>query len=254
MICNKCNIDKELDQYYTYYHSTQQKYRTRKICLFCYNYQKRKRRETIKEEKIIEPTPVKIIPTPTPTPEPFIEPEVFIDMDIDTKVCYTCKIEKPLTDFYIHTQTGKPFTHCKRCESDKGNREYRQYIEDNGGSDKVRKYPGQWVDSYQQENVEGFLKVIGWKHNGNHWYKEGVRSGEDGVWERMRGMKKYRRPPATPKKSPVLERLMKHIDDIIKLRKEGMTFSKISYIYNTSSPYITKVITKYYEAQEDSGT
>jgi len=190
-------------------------------------------------------------PTPTPTPQLLVNPEVFIDMD--TKVCYTCKIEKPITDFYIHSQTGKPFTHCKRCESDKGNREYQQYIEDNGGSDKVRRYEGQWVDKYQQENVEGFLKVIGWKHNGTRWWKENVR-GEDGVWERMRGMKKYRRPPATPKKSPVMDRLRTHVEDIIKLRKEGMNLSKIGYIYNTSTLYITKVITEYYDSQKDSGT
>jgi hypothetical protein len=246
-ICNRCNIDKEADQFYTYYHSTQQKYRTRKMCQSCFNGQKRKYRETIKEEKIIEPTPVKIIPTPIPTPEPFIETKVFIDMD--TKVCYTCKIEKPLTDFYIHSQTGKPFTHCKRCESDKGNREYQRYIEDNGGSDKVRKYPGEWVDEYQKENVEGFLKVMGWKYNGTHWWKEGQR-GIDGIWEKMRGKKKYRRPPANPKKSPVMDRLRTHAEDIIKLRNEGNTLGKIGYIYNTSTPYITKIITEYYEKEE----
>jgi hypothetical protein len=247
-ICNRCNIDKESDQFYTYYHSTQQKYRTRKMCQSCFNGQKRKYRETIKEEKIIQPTPLKIISTPIPTPEPLVETKVFIDMD--TKVCYTCKIEKPITDFYIHSQTGKPFTHCKRCESDKGNREYQQYIEDNGGSDKVRKYPGEWVDEYQKENVEGFLKVIGWKHNGKHWFKEGVRSGEDGIWERMRGRKKYRAPARVPKRSPVMDRLRTHIEDIIKLRNEGMTLSKIGYIYNTSQPYITKIITEYYEKKE----
>jgi hypothetical protein len=248
-ICNKCNIDKEADQFYTYYHSTQKKYRTRKICLSCFNYQKRKYRETIKEEKIIEPTPVKIIPTPIPTPEPLVETKVFIDMDIDTKVCYTCKVEKPVTDFYIHSQTKKLFTSCKRCESDKGNKEYLQYIQDNGGSDKVRKYPGEWVDEYQQENVEGFLKVLGWKHNGNHWYKEGVRANEDGVWERMRGMKKYRKPVLN-KPTPVLDRLRTQSEGIIKLRKEGMDLGKIASIYNTSTPYITKVITEYYEKKE----
>jgi hypothetical protein len=255
MICNKCNIDKELDQYYTYFHSVQQKWRTRKICLFCYNYQKRKRRESIKEEKIIEPVPVSVSftpipqPTPIPTPEPFVETKVFIDMD--TKVCFTCKVEKPITDFYFHRKNNKVFTSCKRCESDKGNREYLQYIQDNGGSDKVRKYAGEWVDSYQQENVEGFLKVLGWKHNGKHWYKEGVRSGEDGVWERMRGMKKYRKPVIN-KPTPVLDKLRTHVEDIIKLRKEGMDLGKIATIYNSSTPYITRVITEYYEAQKDS--
>jgi hypothetical protein len=252
-ICNKCNIDKEADQYYTYYHSTQKKYRTRKICLSCFNYQKRKYKESIKKEKIIEPVPVSVsftpIPQPThiPTPEPFVETKVFIDMD--TKVCFTCKVEKPLTDFYIHRETKKPFSRCKKCELIIDKNRYEKQLEDNAGSERVKSKPGQWSDRFQQENVEGFLKVLGWKHNGQHWYKEGVR-GIDGVWEKMRGMKRYRAPLKTPKKSPVLEKLMLHIEDIIKLRNEGMTLSKISYIYKTSSPYITKVITKYYEEKE----
>ena len=251
MICNKCNIDKEADQYYTYYHSTQKKYRTRKICLSCFKYQKRKYKESIKEEKIIQPTPVKIIPTPTPTPEPFVETKVFIDMD--TKVCFTCKVEKPITDFYIHRETKKPFSRCKKCELIIDKNRYEKQLEDNAGSERVKSKPGQWSDRFQQENVEGFLKVLGWKHNGTHWYKEGVR-GIDGVWEKMRGMKRYRAPLLNPKKSPVLERLRSQIQDIIKLREEGMNLSKIGYIYKTSGPYITKVINEYYEAQKDSRT
>ena len=38
--CNKCNVEKPLSNFYTYWHSTQQKHRTRKICNFCMNKQK----------------------------------------------------------------------------------------------------------------------------------------------------------------------------------------------------------------------
>jgi len=257
--CSKCDLEKEVDQYATYFHSTQNKLRTRKVCKSCFNKQKSIYRESIKKEKIIESTTLSVSftpipqPTPTPTPQLLVNPEVFINMDIDTKVCYTCKIEKPLTDFYIHRETKKAFTRCKQCELKIDKDRYEQQLEDNGGSERTKSKPGQWSDRFQQENVEGFLKVLGWEHNGKHWWKEGVR-GDDGVWEKMRGMKRYRAPLRTPKKSPVLERLMVHIEDIIKLRKEGMTFSKLSYIYKTSSPYITKVIMKYYESQEDSRT
>ena len=253
--CNKCDIEKEEDQYATYFHSTQNKIRTRKICISCFNEQKRIYRESIKNKKIIEPVPVSVSPTPIPqpipsiTPKPFVETEVFIDMDIDTKECFTCKVDKPLTEFYFHKRTGRPFTSCKRCNLDKDNEQYQEYIEENGGSDRVKKYPGQWVDKFQQENVEGFLKVIGWKHNGMHWYKEGVRSGEDGIWERMRGLKKYRKVPQ--RNSPtVTDKLRTQVQDIIKLRDAGETLATVASIYSTSVPTLYKVINEYYENKE----
>ena len=243
--CSKCDIEKEEDQYATYFHSKQNKLRTRRICKSCFNEQKRIYRESIIKEKIIQPTPI-----PTPIPEPFVETKVFIDMD--TKVCFTCKVDKPITDFYIHKRTGKPFTSCKRCELDKDNDKYEEYIKENGGSERVKLKPGQWVDEYQQENVEGFLKVIGWKYNGKHWYKEGVR-GIDGIWERMRGKPKYRKP-VKEKASPKSDLLRRQVQDIIKLRDAGETLARIASIYSTSVPTLYKVINQYYEAQEDSGT
>lgn len=251
--CNKCQIDKEVDQYATYFHSTQNKLRTRKICKICFNLQKKQYRETIIKEKIIQQDPLYVYSRPilTPTPEPLVNPEVFIDMDVDTKQCFTCKVDKPITDFYIHKRTGRGFTSCKICELEKDGKKYEQYIQDNGGSDRVRLRPGQWVDEYQRENVEGFLKVLGWKHNGNHWYKEGVRSGEDGVWERMRGNTKYRKP-MTKQLTPITDMLRTKIEDIIKLREAGETLATVAGIYNTSVPTLYKVINEYYEAQKDS--
>lgn len=253
--CSKCDIDKEASEFSTYYHSTQYKLRTRKVCKSCFYLQKKQYKESIKNKKIIDSTPVSVSPTPipqptpTPTPELFVETKVFIDMDIDTKVCFKCKIDKPVTDFYIHSQTKKPFARCKECELEMDNERYRQQIEDQGGSDRVRSKCGQWIDEYQRENVEGFLKVIGWKHNGKHWYKEGVRSGEDGVWEKMRGLKKYRKP-MTRNSISVTDRLRTQIEDIIKLRESGEKLQTVASIYSTSVPTLYKVINEYYEKKE----
>lgn len=68
MICNICNIDKPVDSFYTYYHSTQQKMRTRKMCKNCYNNKKKNRKvsnfepepinkEIPQQEEIIQPEP-----------------------------------------------------------------------------------------------------------------------------------------------------------------------------------------------------
>jgi uncharacterized protein (DUF433 family) len=266
-ICTKCNIDKEVDQYATYFHSTQNKVRTRRICKSCFNHQKSIYRESIKKEKIIEPTPVSVsftpIPTPSiiPTPLPeykkdgrgrprLVDESVFIGME--DKVCYTCKIEKPASEFYIHRKTLKLFTSCKQCDIDREKKEYQQYLEENGGSDRVKLKPGEWSDKFQQENVESFLKLIGWKHNGRHWYKEGVRSGEDGVWEKMRsGEKKYiRKSPVIIKPRPIVQKLRSQIEDIVKLRNEGVSFKELCTIYNTSAPTLSKIINEYYEKKE----
>lgn len=248
--CSKCNLEKEEDQYASYFHSKQNKIRTRRICKSCFNLQKKQYRENLIKEKIIQQDPLYIYSKPvlTPTPEPLVEPEVFIDMD--TKVCSKCFEDKPYSEFYIHSQTKKPFSRCKRCELDGDSERYRQQIEEQGGSDRVRSRPGEWIDEYQRENVEGFLKVLGWKHNGQHWYKEGVR-GIDGVWERMRGMKKYRKP-SRHRTAPATERLKSQAADIVKLREAGETLITISGIYNTSIPTLYKVINEYYEAQKDS--
>lgn len=74
MICSKCKIDKPIELYQTYYHSTQQKYRTRRVCNSCFNEQRRKYKESIKNKKITQPEvpelEIEVFPTPTPLPEP----------------------------------------------------------------------------------------------------------------------------------------------------------------------------------------
>lgn len=37
-------------------------------------------------------------------------------MSTDTKICATCKQEKPVDKFYLHKPSGKPEKHCKKCK------------------------------------------------------------------------------------------------------------------------------------------
>jgi len=63
-VCSKCNIDQPLDQYYTYWHSTQQSYRIRKVCRNCFNEQQKKYKQSIKNKKIVQPDPPELQPDP----------------------------------------------------------------------------------------------------------------------------------------------------------------------------------------------
>jgi transposase len=64
MICTKCKIDKSEDQYYTYWHSTQQSFRTRKICRDCISLQHKQYKERVKKDIISQPDPPELQPEP----------------------------------------------------------------------------------------------------------------------------------------------------------------------------------------------
>ena len=86
MKCNVCNEDKELNQYQTYWHSTQQKMRTRKQCNQCY-YNIRLRNKN---------------------------PEKYYQNNPDYHKCNTCKDWKLIKEFY--TTNDKIYSHrCRVC-------------------------------------------------------------------------------------------------------------------------------------------
>ena len=107
MICTKCFIDKPVEEYYTYYHSTQKKQRTRKYCKSCYKNQKRLYKESIKTKKIMEP--VSVIEEPVvlePQPVEQINP---LSTNPDYRLCRTCqKYKHSMDDYYHHGKSKKP--------------------------------------------------------------------------------------------------------------------------------------------------
>jgi hypothetical protein len=264
-ICTKCNIDKEVDQYSTYFHSTQNKLRTRRICKSCFNEQKSIYRESIKNKKIIQPTPVSVsftpIPTPSiiPTPIPehkkdgrgrkrLVEDSVFIGMDV--KQCAKCKEILPLSEYYAARAgryAGKPTARCKVCHNENKKKEYRQKVEDNGGGLVVPMYPNTYSDKHQRVNTFLLMEAMGWVFNDNGvWSKEGIKD-KDKVWEfRLRpDYVKYtgkNRPKEYPK---IKHKSYARIEEMNDLLEQGYPLYYICKEFGVARQTLRKMLQEY---------
>ena len=178
--CNKCDVLKPSTDYYTYYHSTQKKHRTRNICNSCMNLQKKKYIQSIREEKIIQPDPVKIVLTPTPTVNP-------LSTNPDYRLCRTCQEYVHKTQYYKHKSKGKSiYLDCRNCcnkiELQKRRNERQEQLENNGGSERVGKKVGMWQDKYQKEQTYAVMEALGYKYDevSGHFLKPGVKEMVNG--------------------------------------------------------------------------
>ena len=222
MICSKCNVDKQLDQYETYWHSTQQKMRTRKVCKTCYNEQKRIYRETIKMKKITQPV------SPEPATIDYSDNPLY-------KQCMDChKWKLRATEFYTR-QTGEVYLNrCKQCEHELEKRKREDYLKENCGSEKVLATPGKFTDIYQKQCTFEFLKELGYiyQEDNNVWIKPGVKEIVDGkiVFLKInkRKNKKHHRRKVTTE----------IIEKIVYLKSKGLNYNEIAYKLNLSNSTI----------------
>lgn len=187
MICSKCSIDKQEDQYEKYFHKPQGKWRTRKYCKSCFKEQKRLYKESIKTKKIMEPVSV------------IEEPVVFIPQQIeevnpfsnnpDYRLCRTCQKYVHLDDFYKYKARGitfKEYLDCRKCcnkkESNKRKEERQEWKENTGGSDRIRNEIGVFEDDYQKEQCYMVMEVLGYTYSEEcgHFLKPGVKEYVDG--------------------------------------------------------------------------
>jgi hypothetical protein len=190
--CNKCDVLKPSTDYYTYYHSTQKKHRTRNICNSCMYLQKKKYIQSIKEEKIIQPDPVKIVFTPTPTVNP-------LSTNPDFRLCRTCQEYVHYDGYYKHKSKSRlAYLDCRKCcnriELDKRKKERQEHLENNGGSERVGKKVGMWQDKYQKEQTYEVMEALGYKYDevSGHFLKPGVKEWINGkLFFPMIGKKKY---------------------------------------------------------------
>jgi hypothetical protein len=177
--CNKCSIEKLDNEYYTYYHSSQQKWRTRKICNSCMNEGKRLYKETIKTKKIMEPVVLEL------------EIEVVnpLSTNPDYRLCRTCQEYVHLDGFYKYKARGitfKEYLDCRKCcnkkESDKRKEERQEWKENTGGSDRISNDVGVFQDTYQKEQCYMVMEVLGYTYSEEcgHFLKPGVKEYVDG--------------------------------------------------------------------------
>ena len=244
--CTKCNIEKPIDQYETYFHSSQNKTRTRGYCISCFKEQKRIYRESIKNKKIIQPvedlTPtIEYIETPSPS---------------NLKKCTGCKEWKPTTEYYkskAGRKTGEPTARCKTCHMEMYQKRMKKKMEDNGGHIVVPVRPGVYKDEMQRENTYTIMQVMGWELNDNGvWSKDGIKTAEK-KWPKLEEWNRINKERIEEEKR--LLKLQKeeayrnadrNIWENIKfLREEGESIKFISDMYNLDYMVVYNYIRKW---------
>jgi len=176
MICNCCSIDKEEKYFQTYWHSSQNKFRTRKHCTECL-YKKRKEsklnRLSIPTE-IVQPQ----VQESQPDPIPDISTDFFNE---ETYLCKMCMEEKPIYDYYLHKGKLVELI-CRVCEVEKNRANRQEYLKENCGSEFVWSEVGKYADEYQKACTFNLMQQLGYLYDEETgiWTKEGWKEIKDG--------------------------------------------------------------------------
>ena len=224
-ICTNCKVERNDDEYYSYWHSTQQKYRTRLICVICTREQsKQYKRNRKNKPAVINEEP--------------------------TQHCPQCKKDLPLSGYY-ESGRGVKGRYCKSCiRKNQNDKNYKKVMSE-GGSERIPVKPNTYTDEYQKAQTFYVLEALGWKYNDNGvWSKEGVKSA-DNVWVNIIPQPKRRRGPngvIVRKKHGV----HKYINEIVQQREEGVSSYDLAYIYCCSNTTIRKIVNEYYREKRSS--
>lgn len=190
MKCNKCNIEKPDTDFQTYFHSTQNVYRTRKQCTVCFN-----------------------------------EGKKLLRIKNKSKMCIVCEQVKLLVDFYNYKSlvpNDKRRKICRICTATiererKGNRREAK-------GEVVPEKPNTY-NSEEQKNLSfELMQALGFTFQPDTgiWTKEGFRN-EDGTFYRIEEKKRIEREKRLEE---VKE--MSIWEKIRYLREEGFSIIKIS--------------------------
>jgi hypothetical protein len=223
-VCSKCKIDKDDKDYYTYFHSTQNKFRTRNICQQCMNKQKKDYKLKRKQLNNLEDNP-------------------------DYKKCRVCDQYKLIVTEYYKSATSYQAT-CKVCalERDRVAR-LTKYVE-NSLPGKFLSAPNEYVNDFQKEQVFILMKAFGWIFNEDTkiWSKPGVKD-KDGNWSNLKVYEK-RGKYKPRKKEYKLTKLT--YEAIVEYRKDNLTYNQIGKLYGVSGPAVRIKLLKY-ERQNRGG-
>lgn len=237
-ICEKCKVEQDDKEYYSYYHSVRKKIYTRLVCLSCTRKQARENKSKIKEQK----QTLEQVPQQEKIIQPVVQ-ELQQEVLKGQRRCTMCNEVKNITEYYQKRHQ------CISCVRDYELRTRRkkdeEFKKERGGSERVPQKCGVYSDIYQQQQVSEFLTLLGWKLNSNGvWSKEGFKT-KDKVWEKP--IKKYKRIISGnyggSERSPIYQKR----DELLKLRETGMTYIKIGDIYGISPATVMRIIKDNYD-------
>lgn len=209
MRCTVCDQDKEINQFQTYWHSTQQKMRTRKQCTECL-YEIRAKKN----------------------------PDKYYSNKPEYKKCMDCNEWKLIETEFYH-RYGKPYLNrCKGCELDIERTKRKTYLQENCGCDRIPPKPNVYSDEHQKACTFEFMKILGYKYDEptGVWTKPGYKEIKDGkiIFPTL-NVKAVTRRKISPTK----------FDKIIILREQGLSYEKIAEQLGISDTTVYKHIRKW---------
>lgn len=226
--CSKCELLKEDDKFYTYWHSTQQKFRTRKICTECTTKQNNEYKKKMKD------------PSNNPNYKKCRKCEKYVTLD------RICKANKST---------------CYDCWNEFQRNKQKKLMLEKGGSDRVSVYPDHYTCQIQKEQVFMVMEALGWTYDNGIWFKEGIKT-RDGVFvkyqdkllEKQKEVKKQEKKEfMMVNKRPSRARLIlvENQDEILNLRKKGMYYYELAEMFNISECTIRRFVDECYEKKND---
>jgi hypothetical protein len=238
--CTKCKVEKELDQFQKYWHSTQQKERIRGECTEClYKQRNERKRLKQKETELIQVSIRTEIIQPV-VPELEIEVSIDYSDNPDYKQCIKCKEYKTKDKFYKDGRDSR-FNRCKICIKKKDDADREKELIENGGSLLISPKPNTYKDKYQKELVFQFLPLCGWIFNEEKqiWWKPGLKD-ENGKFFNLKPKKRKTPPRLNIKRKPKYNN--EEIIEMKRLKDNGESLKSIADKFNCTLPTIYKYI------------
>lgn len=212
MKCNVCEQDKELKQFQTYWHSTQQKMRTRKQCTDCYYKERLKRKN----------------------------PDKYYQDNPDYKKCNRCGEWKTHEEYYFHNKKKNlRFNRCMDCQRKMDKDARIVELEENCGSEKVLMTPNRYTDQYQKNCTFSMMKALGYTFDEatGVWTKPGVKEMVNGKIY-FPNVKEYKHKPGTHITTDMVHKM-------VELRKLNWGFNKIADKLGISDTTVYNHLRKY---------
>lgn len=240
-VCKLCNIEKQLNEFYSYNSTKNKCIIYRNECISCFRH---KNTESVRKhrlkKKLSQINPESQI-------EVFKEPVLELIEGI-TKQCVDCKKILPIDDY--KNSKGNPIGNkCFTCYK-KYLREYdKQKAREKGWGEEYYKEPGNWYSDEQKEAVSAILFSLGWKLNNknNIFYKKGIKNSE-GIFMNLKTFDKTKRiyQKKFPDRKSKLDKLRtpETINEMIRMRNEGYVYPDIAERFGISKTTVRQWISK----------